>query len=204
MKYYLLGLIFTDGNLDKFRTKITLSLTDKDLINILYPYYSDITKRKIYHKIDINVKHADSYILINTNKECIKKLIGFGITENKSLTLEFPNLNSKEAKSSFMRGVFDGDGSVYKQITKNKSGTYTYTNVSFTTGSKKFAEGIIACLKDLGIHSTLFTDKRKSKRNETYYVYIRTKDGVKSFYDLIYNNNTKFYSQIKKLKYLII
>ena len=52
--------------------------------------------------------------------------------------------------------------------------------------------------------STIFVDKRKVRKNYTYYVYIRRKEYVKKFFDLIYNNPNSIYMKRKYLKYLII
>lgn len=203
-KYYLLGLLFTDGNLNKSKDKITLSLIDEELIKKLYVIFSDTNKRKIYKQNDNNENHSETYTIINTNKNTISKLLEIGLTSNKSLSLEFPEIAKENDKISFIRGIFDGDGSIYKQTTKSKNREYHYANISFTTGSEKYATGIINCLYELGIHSTLFIDKRKIKKNCTYYVYIRTKKSVKLFFDLIYNDKTSIYMQRKYLKYLII
>lgn len=204
MCYYILGLLFTDGNLDKSKSKLTLSLTEKELIEKLYPYFSDTKKRKIYYSNDTNTNHAPSYAIINSNSKVIEKVENIGIKPNKTLGLDFPELDSLTKKISFMRGVFDGDGSVYKQVTRSNNKEYCYTNISFTSGSEKFANGMMIYLSEMGIKSTLFVDKRKTKKNYTYYVYIRKKEYVKKFFDLIYNNPNSIYMKRKYLKYLKI
>lgn len=145
-------------------------------------------------------------MIINSNKKTIQKVQEMGIRPNKTLELEFPELDSINKKISLMRGVLDGDGSVYEQITRNNNKEYHYINISFTSGSEQFAYGIVSCLSEMGIKSTIFVDKRKVRKNYTYYVYIRRKKYVKTFFDLIYNNNNlnSIYMKRKYLKYLII
>lgn len=198
-----MGLLYTDGNINKEKNKITLSLADKDVIEKLYPLFSDIEKRKIYIFNDKNENHSQMYTIINTNKDAINELLNLGITEHKSLTIEFPNIIQQDNLLSFIRGVFDGDGSVYTQITRQNGKEYKYINISFTTGYIKFAKGLIENLKDLNIHSTLFADKRSCKKNTTYYVYIRKKDSVKKFVNLIYAHDNICINR-KKLKCLKI
>ena len=117
--YYLLGLIFTDGNLDKLSSRITLSLTQKDVIQKLYPYFCDTTKRKIYEYQPHNCKNANrSYTIINTNSDTIQKLKDMSLTPCNSATKDFPDI-PLEYTSSFLRGVFDGDGSITAPLSYN-------------------------------------------------------------------------------------
>lgn len=199
-----MGLLFSDGNLNKSKNKITLSLSDEDLIKQIYPIFSDIEKRKIYSYDDNDPNHAVAYSIINSNKESIKKLIDFGMYENKSLSISFPEIKEEKNKISFLRGYFDGDGSIYYQTTHGKNQDYIYKNISFTTGSECFAVGLIKCLESIKIYPTMFIDKREIKKNYTYYVYIRKKNDVKRFFDLIYSNNNSIYSKIKYTKFLKI
>ena len=46
--YYILGLIVTDGNISKDNKKLTLSLTDKQVIDQLSEYFINSKRRKIY------------------------------------------------------------------------------------------------------------------------------------------------------------
>lgn len=71
LKFYILGLIITDGNIDKTNSKITLSLTNQKIIEKIYPYFCDINKRKIYKYKPKNKNAQMSYTIINTNKNSI-------------------------------------------------------------------------------------------------------------------------------------
>jgi hypothetical protein len=63
-----------------------------------------------------------------------------GGTENKSLTLEFPEV-PKEYLPDFIRGYFDGDGSIMR-LKNNR------VNSAFTCGSKKFLIKLHQALKE--------------------------------------------------------
>jgi len=53
-----------------------------------------------------------------TSKEMVSDLIKHGCFPNKTFTLRFPNINQKLIHH-FMRGYFDGDGSIYNGQQKN-------------------------------------------------------------------------------------
>lgn len=66
-------------------------------------------------------------------------LIALGGSEAKSLTLKFPKV-PKKYLSDFIRGYFDGDGSVYERQGKR-------LNSAFTCGSKEFINKLWEILK---------------------------------------------------------
>lgn len=193
--FYLCGLIASDGNISKDYSRITLGLTDDELIHKIYPFFSDIKKRKVY--ISQKGKYKKFYTIISSNKDSILKLRKLGITPNKSNTLVFVDeLSSSKYVWSFIRGYFDGDGCAYlcSQFKKIK-----YYAVSFTSGSLIFLEKLQLVLKNFGIHSTLSIDRRtKDKKDACYYLKIYKQDDVKLFYNYIYSDKSQFFLKRKK------
>ena len=109
-KAYWLGFIAADGCITK-TNYFAISLKDEDLLLNLK---SDLDYTgKIY-----KTKHQlgdDIYSRINfSSKKMCDDLRKLGIHENKSLTYnELPNI-SEDLMPHFIRGYFDGDGSIYK------------------------------------------------------------------------------------------
>ncbi|MBU1173421.1 MAG: hypothetical protein KKD44_27955 [Proteobacteria bacterium] len=110
---YWAGFIMADGNVcytsPKYYVQIGLSEKDKDhlqkfsnAINFAGPIY-DYKKGKA-SSISVRGKWFVNDLL---NK--------YGITERKSLTTKYPEQLPKELHSHFIRGYFDGDGSVPKK-----------------------------------------------------------------------------------------
>ena len=184
IKYYLLGLLFTDGNLDKDCTRITLSLTDQDVISQLYPYFCDVKKRKIY-KYKPKIGNARQvYTIINTNEDSIYKLTKMGFLPANSTSKPFPKIDILSFPS-FLRGVFDGDGSVY---ISNRYKNINYLGVSITSGSKDFVYGLQKCLLPLGITPHIVIDsRRKEKNNKTYYLRLNSQKEIAKLFNLIYH-----------------
>lgn len=190
-------MIITDGNISKDYKKITLSLTDKQIIELLAPLMIDQDKRKIYQYKPLKNNSSISYTIINTNKSAIEKLSDLGITPNKTYTQSFPNIPT-EYLYDFLRGVFDGDGCVYiSNKTHNK-----YYSISFTTASSTFADGLFNALRQLNYSPRMVIDcRRKNSDHKTYFIKLNKQNEVKLFMDNIYKNSFCYYIEYKHDKY---
>ena len=112
-KAYWLGFIAADGNIrqDYLRLSIELSITDKEHLF------------KFQHDIDTNApikdstrEHSSSYIRINNKHICLA-LSKYGIVPNKSLSLMIKTeFLPHQFIRDFIRGYFDGDGSIYQDV----------------------------------------------------------------------------------------
>ena len=180
--WYICGLIVSDGNISE--NKINISSCDKELIDKIYPLFSDTSKRKIYVYTSSNINHSISYSILNTNLDFLKFLNSIGVFEKKSKTITNVSI-PKEYESQFVRGVFDGDGSVY--ISSMYKDT-KYIGVSITSGSKIFLEQIQIILNNNNIDCNIVKDCRK----DCFYLKIYKKEHIKQFFNYIYNNSTIF------------
>lgn len=120
---YVFGLWCADGNIcmtsGGYYFSITLKQSDKYLLeNILQDMNSE---HKIYEKSDGSCKICFS------SKDFYNDLLTLGGKEKKSLVLEFPNI-PEEYINHFIRGYFDGDGSINKNHTGYLIGTYEFCN----------------------------------------------------------------------------
>lgn len=112
-KAYLLGLFYSDGCItnchNSYSAKIVLHEKDKNLLELLIKYFPFLKLRR-HTKI--------SYCVTCNKKSFVEDLIANGMIFRKSFNgkelLRFPEL-PKELQNHFIRGYFDGDGSVYKQ-----------------------------------------------------------------------------------------
>ena len=174
---YVLGIIASDGCLsfDKHshRENINITLNDKELIEKLNKILTP--DKKLYH-------YKDSYSINFKNDEAIEILKKYNITYRKSLTYEFPDNVPKKYLKDFIRGYFDGDGSVYINKTKNNGKTYKYVNVSFTSGSLIFLKKLEKTLEKNNINSHIIKDCRKN----VFYLKIYDKKSIQNFKKMIY------------------
>jgi DNA-binding transcriptional regulator WhiA len=169
---YVLGFILTDGSISDNDNSVKISIKDVELLEKIR------TKLKSNHPIKY-LKAYGIYCFSFSRKKMTERLSKLGITSNKSLDIEFPKVPDK-FMSHFIRGVFDGDGSVFFESRNKKSPL----RVSFTSGSKKF----ITALEDI-IHTQAGVSKRTiyklHRKNTSYYIRYCHKDSLK-FIDYIY------------------
>lgn len=108
-KAYWFGFLMADGCVyrkDNYN-EIILALKNCDIDHLIKFKNTLGSDKKIYEHNNKTSKQ----IRIHSRKMC-DDLERNGCTQRKSLTLKFPNI-TKELNNHFIRGYFDGDGSVY-------------------------------------------------------------------------------------------
>jgi hypothetical protein len=112
-KAYFLGLMASDGCItNKNRLLIGLAKEDEEVLELFKN--SIAYTGPLYNVKGRTIKHKDQIRLQIRNSTLFNSLINLGIVERKSLILTFPNetLVPKNLQCHFIRGYFDGDGSV--------------------------------------------------------------------------------------------
>lgn len=133
-KAYILGLMCADGcNYPPKRTAfISLQESDIDLLEkIRYELHSDQPLKIIDQSTRCNKNYSYNNMCtfyMHSTHIC-NSLTALGVVKNKSLVLDFPNI-PEYLYSHFVRGYFDGDGSVYQYVKNenNKSIRITFTS----------------------------------------------------------------------------
>lgn len=105
---YILGFILTDGNIFENRLGFELQARDQSILEFIRERISPSSKIKLI------IRNNREYAIFRINsKELVEKLKNaFGVTQRKSLTLDIPFDIPTEYLYDFIRGIFDGDGSV--------------------------------------------------------------------------------------------
>lgn len=123
-KAYFLGFLYADGcNQMNHMWSIALDLQELDK-EILYKFSSLIYKDPIIAKEQVKIidrtkegKGTFSKLCINSKHICLT-LNDFGLSPKKSLTLKYPEKLSENLHKHFIRGYFDGDGSLSNESSK--------------------------------------------------------------------------------------
>lgn len=201
---YFLGLLYADGQNQINGNYIRLSLNECDE-HILNDFICVINgNNKLLKVILDNEKHANqSYLQLNSKIMC-NDLLKLGCFQNKTNILKFPSKSQlpKEFYSDFIRGYFDGDGSVwkgkrYKRLVKDSKHSNGYRtriiqNVKFNmTGTVDVITNIQNILvKELGFNNV----KLNMSKGIENCVQLEHSGRLqmKKFYNYIYNNKEHY------------
>lgn len=179
---YFLGLLYADGNVyvknnHSYEVSIQLQESDKLILEKLRDY---LCKNLLLKQI-INKKNGKLHYLLKINsKELCINLINLGCIPDKSLKLKFPEIK-KQYIVHFIRGYFDGDGSLYSKK-PSKTGHVNYGWQ--ITSTFNFCNYVKNYLLKMGIHSSM---RLACKTNTiTYTLSVGGNKQVKKLLDWIY------------------
>lgn len=148
---YWAGFLMADGNVDsKHRVRIMLKYDD---INHLEKFRDFL---KSTHAISSNTTEYNraSFEITNTHL-CDMLDLNFNIVPNKSLISSFPKTIPQNMLRHFIRGYFDGDGSICESFSNKNSSTATLY-ATFVCGSYYFIEYLFTYLKaNIGVNGHL-------------------------------------------------
>ena len=174
-KAYWLGFLYADGCVT-VKNEINLNITDEEHIKKFKQAIGAIN-HKITKTIDNRFKNAKPlYFFSIKDKQLHTDLIKWGCVPQKSLQLtKIPNI-PRDYVSHFIRGYFDGDGSLhYLQGTNN-------FRISFL-GTKEFLQDI---QKELNINQTISLGTGK-----TYYFQIAGRKQVVKILNYLYKDSNE-------------
>ena len=140
---WVLGLYFTDGHVS--RNTLSISSIDTELVEKIRNLVSPA------HTISVNKNNRDGKInqfAINS-PEIVSLAKGYGLTERKSLTMQFPEVPD-DCMRHFIRGCWDGDGGF--------SGTIAH----YTCGSKMFIDSLAIVFFKAGIYRHILHRKAEN------------------------------------------
>lgn len=198
---YILGFIAADGYISAKENCISIELNAKDI------WLLEIIKEKtgITRPISIQTRKNgnETAILRNWSREWKKDLAHYGITNKKTFTLSPPDLLAQEYRIDYIRGYFDGDGSISLYNGVNGKGR-PYSGISFEIvgASKKeitwmrleLIQHYHVILHTLGIEKT----KQDVKM---FKISTRNKKEIQKIYNLFYSDKNSIYLQRKKEKF---
>lgn len=119
-KAYILGLFYADGSNNNGHITISLQERDKDILEQINLKVGSNRPIKFIDYSSKNPNHQNQYLLTISSKYMCNALANSGMIHNKSLLLTFPNWLNKELYPHLIRGYFDGDGYVSKNIKNAK------------------------------------------------------------------------------------
>ena len=210
-KAYWLGFIAADGCvleptyqvskrtgkiIRKEQGALQIGLQEKDKAH-LEKFQKDI---KDTHKINFSKKRKAYDIKILSNIICMD-LQQYNIVPRKSLVLEFPDNIREDLLRHFIRGYFDGDGSI--AFCKNKKGVISIGSIQVSIiGTVMFLNTLNNILEDELQFKEKVVDLGNRYKPVTKTIFFSSIDHTKKFLDFIYKDST-IYLDRKYERYLI-
>lgn len=179
-KAYIMGLLYSDGYHNVKDNTITITLQEKDK-HILESINCLLDSDRPLRFVNNNAKNpnwSDCYQLSLTSSYTSRVLETYGLVGAKSLILEFPKWLDKSLYQHFIRGVFDGDGSISKSKYK-----YNMSIISTESFCSKIQEIL---LDELGVESHIYISSSLDKPTRT--LMVTKKHLNKIFFDWLYKD----------------
>lgn len=193
-KSYFLGLLFADGcnSLKYRRVSISLQEEDCDILDLFKTHIGSNVPLEFLKRKDS--KHKNQYRLSISNKKLTEQLNSLGCVPRKSLILVFPNYLQDEVNTRhFIRGYFDGDGSLNKCLKKGKNTPTFYWSL---TSTKDFCDNVGNILRNvIGTNSYL----TKTHNNITYVLSSGGNLQIQKIMDWLYKDATIFLKRKYKI-----
>lgn len=192
-KAYWLGFLYADGYVRERKKvgselRLKLSIVDKEHLIKFKGFISEDDIPLIYEEY----RNSKSCKVSINSKKIVSDLINKGCINKKSKIIEFPNFMDNSLISHFIRGYFDGDGSISysdKQI-----------GLNFVSGSENFLKKVASILES----STNCKNANLVGSSKNYkYIQFSAKEDLYRLYDYLYMNSTIFMER-KKVKYTFI
>ena len=180
---YIMGFLAADGNVSKNGNRIQsqLSLKDKEHLEMIQ---SEIGGCEVYEYESNGYKSCGWHCCSSQIK---KDLAVYGIIPHKTGTLSIPKVLDKQYWKDFIRGYFDGDGTICKDGTGFR--------VTITSANKEILEDINSYFEENGIKpSNLYKD------HNNICIRFRSQASI-DIYNLLYYNDCLCLKR-KKEKYI--
>ena len=183
-KAYWLGFILADGYINEKKAFMRIKLQECDKNHLdKFVKFIDGDKGMIKYETH-NITYNKQYYVEVNGREFIKSLNNHNIRQGKSSKEHIAKIPF-EYRKDYIRGLFDGDGTIYFNYT---SGRFEGINWQITSGSKNMTEGICKFLAKQNIK--YYTDKCTSSVNNSYYrVGVRNLESIKQIFSLLYKDN---------------
>ena len=196
-KAYFLGFAYADGCISKKRGKgsvFRMSLADKDIIyqlQNLFPFFDMDT----FDYSKYNKNHSRQYAIRKVSTELYNDLVLNGLLEQKSgensENIKLPLLKEYLWRH-FIRGYFDGDGSI--NISKKRP---NLRRIEICSSSKTFLSQLKWLIEAHGINCPIFREKYNNKSPLYVLEWVNSKDVI-DLREFLYKDATLYLNRKKE------
>lgn len=191
-KAYWLGFLYADGYVGETNCNIELTLKDHD--HVVKFRDTICPAAKVYEKtVRVSDTQYTAYRVNISSRQLVQDLVKHGCVQAKSLILEWPLYVPDHLIHHFIRGYFDGDGTVGVYTAKSGNTTYSVR----VMGTEKFLNSLSDVLQQ-----KLHFSKTKlfHKTNNKALCYCKGgRTNVLMFKEFIYKDATIFLERKKEI-----
>lgn len=189
-KAYFLGLLYADGNNNEDRGVIALRLSECDK-DILLKFNKAIqSNRPLQYIKTKETRRANVWGAHVNSKHMSNSLKKLGCSQRKSFSITIPDIH-RDLMNHFIRGYYDGDGSMY--IGKGKVKNNRQLTV---TGATLFCKQLALFLKEeLDINCSFYHRNAENKKHITLSISGRNQVGIMQ--EWLYRNADGLYIERK-------
>ncbi len=192
-KAIFLGLFFADGCNRGNGKSLNISLAEEDKLYLQKFSKILFNNRPLIIENQKRENRQNMCKLEISSEQIIKNIETYGGVPRKSLILEWPKKLNDNLIPYFLRGYFDGDGSIKISnkinTMKREKWDYVYKLINYQIaicGSKKFLETLKEILESqLDINCQIY----QPKNNKIHYLEVGGHRQVEKFLDFIYCDN---------------
>lgn len=186
-KAYIIGFLSADGcnYPDKGTVSMSLEECDKEIlekIRIETKNERPLEFIDYTNKHDFGYTYKNQYRLLMFSRKICNDLNNIGVVPNKSLCLEFSKSIPEKFIPDYIRGVFDGDGSMGVRNLKVYNGTLSLS----ITSTYSFCNTLQSILNKQNIESKI--SEASNNNGITASLSIHKKESMKKFLDWIYKD----------------
>lgn len=195
---YILGLLAADGSVSKKENLIAIQLkaVDKEILEKINEKTQNTRPLEFYTRKETGDEISSFRVW---SAEWKKDLAHYGIVPNKTFTLQPPDFLLPEYRIDYIRGYFDGSGSIYQLKTQNR----VFFEIS---GASKVMIDWIR--NELVNHYHIFINKEltENKPNGTviYKIKIGSVEELNKLYTLLYKDKELFLTRKKEKFYSLL
>lgn len=200
-KAYFLGFIMADGSIsnangkNKKKLQISINAEDREILDVFLEKIESDKSVKIYRRGNRSM----AYVCIHSNK-IYHDLQKYNVLENKTkLDVHIPKNISDEMLRHYIRGYFDGDGSVSKYIPKDQKLSRLRISICCTNN---FAKDLVDILHKNGVIKNVvksnIIDMEKYGINIKH-VRITSMNDIADFYKYIYEDSHIYLKRKKSI-----
>lgn len=198
---YILGFIAADGYISAKENCVSIEILqqDKDIL------FQIAEKMDVTRPVTLQIRNngCQTATLRNWSASWKQDLSHYGIINNKTFTLKPPTLLLPKYRIDYIRGYFDGDGSISTTKVKNSKEIIYNKNSFEIIGASKPAMDWIR--EELINHYHIILNKTGHYITENgtviYKIITTDKKQIQKIYDLFYNTESNLYLNRKKEKF---